>query len=225
MKKFAIAVDGPAGSGKSTVAKTVAKKLGIIYVDTGAMYRAVAYFCIQKGVSPQDEAGVLSLLNEMNLEIQPQSGGQRILLDGEDITDKIRTQEIGQGASNVAKIQSVRQKLGDMQREMAKNNSVIMDGRDIANYVLPQAEVKIYMDAGVDERARRRVGELKAKGENPVFETIREEIIQRDENDMNRVYNPLHKSKEAIYLDTTAMSIDEVVEKILKITEEKVRKV
>lgn len=225
MKKFAIAVDGPAGTGKSTVAKAVAKKLGIIYVDTGAMYRAVAYFCKLRQVSTLDEAGVLSLLEEIKLEIQLQEQGQRIFLDGEDITDKIRTQEMGQGASNVAKIQSVRQKLGDMQREMAKYNSVIMDGRDIGNFVLPQAEVKIYMDAGVDERARRRVGELEAKGENPVFESIRNEIIQRDENDMNRVHNPLRRADDAIYLDTTTMTVDEVVEKILEITVERIREV
>ena len=225
MKRFAIAVDGPAGSGKSTVAKAVAKKLGIIYVDTGAMYRAVAYFCIQKRVSTLDEEGVLSLLNEMKLEIQPQNGGQRIFLDGEDITDQIRTQEIGQGASHVGTIESVRQKLGDMQSEMAKNNSVIMDGRDIGTYVLPQAEVKIYMDASVDERAKRRMGELEGKGEKPVFERVREEIIKRDENDMNRRCRPLRQADDAVYLDTTGMAIEEVVEKILKVTEEKISEV
>lgn len=221
MKKFAIAVDGPAGSGKSTVAKAVAKRLGIIYVDTGAMYRAVAYFCIKKGISCADETAVLTLLKEINLEIQPKIDGQRIFLDGEDITNQIRTQEIGQGASRVATIQSVRQKLGDMQREMAKNNSVIMDGRDIATSVLPQAEVKIYMDAGVDERARRRMGELEAKGENPAFETIREEIIRRDENDMNRLYSPLRQAEDALYLDTTEMTIEQAAEKILQIAKER----
>ncbi len=225
MKKYAIAVDGPAGSGKSTVAKAVAKRLGIIYVDTGAMYRGVAYFCIQKGVSTLDEVGVLSLLKDIKLEIQPTSDGQRIFLDGEDITSKIRTQKIGQGASQVATIQTVRQKLGDMQRDMAKNNSVIMDGRDIGNFVLPQAEVKIYMDASVEERARRRMGELAAKGENPVFEVICEEIIRRDENDMNRLYNPLRQGKDAVYLDTTAMEIDEVVDIIVKIAKEKIGEV
>jgi cytidylate kinase len=146
-------------------------------------------------------------------------------LDREDITSKIRTQKIGQGASHVATIQTVRQKLGDMQREMAKNNSVIMDGRDIGNFVLPQAEVKIYMDASVEERARRRMGELAAKGENPVFEVICEEIIRRDENDMNRLHNPLRQGKDAVYLDTTAMKIDEVVETIIRITEEKIGEV
>lgn len=225
MKKFAIAVDGPAGSGKSTVAKAVAKRLGIIYVDTGAMYRAVAYFCIQKKVSPLDEIGVLALLDEIKLEIHPTRDGQQIFLDGEEITQKIRTQEIGQGASQVATIQSVRQKLSDMQREMAKEHAVIMDGRDIGTFVLPQAEVKIYMDAGVDERAKRRMGELEVKGEKPAFDTIREEILRRDENDMNRKYSPLCKAQDAVYLDTTDMTIDKVVEIIMKIAEGKLSEV
>ncbi len=225
MRKFAIAVDGPAGSGKSTVAKAVAKRLGIIYVDTGAMYRAVAYFCIQKGISPLDEMSVLSLLDEIKLEIQPTRDGQLIFLDGEEITQKIRTQEIGQGASQVATIQSVRQKLSHMQKEMAKKYAVIMDGRDIGTFVLPQAEVKIYMDAGVDERAKRRMGELEAKGEKPAFDAIRQEILRRDENDMNRKYSPLCKAKDAVYLDTTNMTIDEVAETIVKIAEGKISEV
>lgn len=225
MKKFAVAVDGPAGSGKSTVAKAVAKKLGIIYVDTGAMYRGVAFDCIQKGVDCSDERAVLSLLEEIHLVIQPTEEGQRIFLKDQDITEKIRTQQIGQGASAVAMIQSVRQKLGDMQRAMAKENSVVMDGRDIGTYVLPQAEVKIYMDAGVDERAMRRMRELKAKGEKPDFGAVRKEIIQRDENDMNRQHNPLRKAQDAVYLDTTKMSIEEAVEKILSIVQEKLGEV
>lgn len=222
MDKFAIAVDGPAGSGKSTVAKAVAKELGIIYVDTGAMYRAVAYFCMEKNVSTLDEKSVLSLLDNMTLEILPQKDGQRILLEGEDITNKIRTQEIGQGASDVAKIQSVRQKLGDIQKEMAKNATVIMDGRDIGTHVLPEAEVKIYMDAGVEERAKRRMGELESKGESPVFDVIKREIILRDEADMNREHNPLRKASDAVCLDTTKMSIDEVVREILIITKQRI---
>lgn len=225
MKRFAVAVDGPAGSGKSTVAKAVAKRLGIIYVDTGAMYRGVAYDCIQKGVDCSDEKAVLLLLEEIHLEIQPTQEGQRIFLENQDITEKIRTQQIGQGASEVAKIQSVRQKLGDIQRAMANQNSVVMDGRDIGTYVLPQAEVKIYMDAGVDERAMRRMGELKAKGEKPDFEVVRKEIIRRDENDMNRQHNPLRKAKDAIYIDTTKMSIEESVDKILTIVQEKLGEV
>ena len=167
----------------------------------------------------------MSLLEEIHLEIQPTEEGQRIFLEDQDITEKIRTQQIGQGASAVAMIQSVRQKLGDMQRAMAKENSVVMDGRDIGTYVLPQAEVKIYMDAGVDERAMRRMGELKAKGEKPDFAAVRKEIIQRDENDMNRQHNPLRKAQDAVYLDTTKMSIEEAVEKILSIVQEKLGEV
>jgi len=225
MKRFAIAVDGPAGSGKSTVAKAVAKRLGIIYVDTGAMYRGVAYNCIQKGVNCSDEKAVLALLDGIHLEILPTEEGQKIFLENQDITEKIRTQKIGQGASEVAVIQSVRQKLGDMQRAMARKNSVVMDGRDIGTYVLPQAEVKIYMDAGVDERTMRRMGELKAKGEKPEFEAVRKEIIQRDDNDMNRQHNPLRKAPDAVYIDTTRMTIEDVVEKILTIVQEKLGEV
>ncbi|MFV0314407.1 MAG: (d)CMP kinase, partial [Anaerotignum sp.] len=200
----------------------VAKELGIIYVDTGAMYRAVAYFCMEKNVSTLDEKSVLSLLSKMKLEILPQRDGQRILLDGQDITNKIRTQEVGRGASDVAKIRSVRQKLGDMQKEMAENATVIMDGRDIGTHVLPEAEVKIYMDAGVEERAKRRMGELESKGESPVFDVIKKEIILRDEADMNREHNPLRQASDAVCLDTTKMSIDEVVREILIITKQRI---
>ena len=221
VKKFAIAVDGPAGSGKSTVAKAVAKALGIVYVDTGAMYRGVAYACIQKGIDCTEEAGVLSVLSEMQLEIQPAKAGQRIFLDGKDISDEIRTQKIGQGASQVAMLHSVRDQLGEMQRKMAEKTSVVMDGRDIGTYVLPQAKVKIYMNAGVDERAKRRMLELAAKGECPSFAEVRAEIQQRDENDMNREYHPLRKATDAVCLDTTKLSIEEAVEEILRIVQKK----
>lgn len=223
MNKFSIAVDGPAGSGKSTVAKAVAKKLGIIYVDTGAMYRSVAYYCMQKGISTADEDGVLSVLEDIHMEIQPEEDGQRIFLNGKDVTLTIRTQEIGQGASDVGKIQSVREKLGQMQRQMAEVHSVIMDGRDIGTYVLPDAAVKIYMDASVEERAKRRRDELMQKGETLSMEAVRAEIMKRDENDINRKHNPLRQAADAVYLDTTALAIDQVVEKILEIVAQKVK--
>lgn len=223
MKKIAIAVDGPAGSGKSTVAKGVAKALGIIYVDTGAMYRAVAYYCMNRGINTLDEASVLSILDEIELKIQPEEGGQRIFLNGEDITAIIRTQAIGQGASDVGTIQSVRQKLGEMQKKIAEEHSLIMDGRDIGTYVLPQAEVKIYLDANVEERSKRRMGELLAKGENPVLETVKEEIILRDDNDMKRKCNPLCRAEDAVYVDSTNMSIEKTIETILRITEERIK--
>lgn len=223
MRRFAIALDGPAGSGKSTVAKAVAKKLGIVYVDTGAMYRAVAYYCMERGIHPADEAGVIGVLEEIQLRIQPGAEGQRIFLNGVDVTATIRTQAIGLGASEVAVFQSVRQKLGDMQKEMAKNHSLIMDGRDIGTYVLPQAEVKIYLDASVDQRSKRRMGELMEKGEEPHLETIREEIIKRDDNDMKRKYSPLCRAADAIFVDSTEMDIPAVVERILDIVEEKMK--
>jgi len=222
MKRFAIAVDGPAGSGKSTVAKAVARKLGIVYVDTGAMYRTVALHCIQEGISLADEAAVVASLDGLNMRIQPDTDGQKIFLNEEDVTAKIRTAEIGRGASDVGAYQKVRERMVEIQQEMAKELSVIMDGRDIGTVVLPDAEVKIYLDAGVEERARRRVGELEAKGETADFEEIKKMIIQRDYNDMNREHSPLKKADDAISLDSTGMSIEEVQQAILSIVQERV---
>lgn len=222
MKKIAIAIDGPAGSGKSTIAKTIAKELGIIYVDTGAMYRAVAYDCIAKQVSLFNEYGVVSVLEQMDLQIKLEDGEQKIYLYGVDVTKDIRTQVIGQGASDVGKIQRVRQKLGDMQRDMAKEFSLIMDGRDIGTYIIPNAEVKIYLDAKPEKRAERRFGELVQKGETPDLQVVLKEVLARDENDMNRKHNPLRQAEDAVYLDTTDMNIKEVVATILKIVERKV---
>lgn len=223
MKRFAIAVDGPAGSGKSTVAKMVARKLGIIYVDTGAMYRTVALHCTQENIPLEDEAAVVAALDGLNMRIQPDTEGQRIFLNEEDVTAKIRTAEIGKGASVVAAYQKVRERMVELQQEMAKEHSVIMDGRDIGTVVLPDAEVKIYLDAGVEERARRRVGELEAKGETADFEEIKKMIIQRDYNDMHREHSPLKKAEDAISLDSTGMSIAEVQQAILDITAERVK--
>ena len=222
MKRFAIAVDGPAGSGKSTVAKAVARKLGIIYVDTGAMYRTVALYCMQEGISIADEAAVVNSLDGLNMRIEPGAEGQKIFLNEEDVTTKIRTAEIGKGASDVGAYQKVRERMVEIQQEMAKELSVIMDGRDIGTVVLPDAEVKIYLDAGVEERARRRVGELEAKGETADFEEIKKMIIQRDYNDMNREHSPLKKAEDAICLDSTGMSIEEVQQAILNIVAERV---
>lgn len=223
MKRFAIAVDGPAGSGKSTVAKMVARKLGIIYVDTGAMYRTVALHCKQEGISLEDEAAVVASLDGLNMRIQPDTEGQRIFLNEEDVTAKIRTAEIGKGASVVAAYQKVRERMVELQQEMAQEQSVIMDGRDIGTVVLPHAEVKIYLDADAEERAHRRVGELEAKGETADFEEIKKMIIQRDYNDMHREHSPLKKAEDAVSLDSTGMSIEEVLQAILDITAERVR--
>jgi len=225
MKRFAIAVDGPAGSGKSTVAKAVARKLGIVYVDTGAMYRTVALHCIQECISLADEAAVVASLDGLNMRIQPDTDGQKIFLNEEDVTAKIRTAEIGRGASDVGAYQKVRERMVEIQQKMAKELSVIMDGRDIGTVVLPEAEVKIYLDAGVEERARRRVGELEAKGETADFEEIKKLIIQRDYNDMNREHSPLKKADDAVVLDSTSMTVEEVQQAILDIVQERVKNV
>ncbi|WP_317853864.1 (d)CMP kinase [Chakrabartyella piscis] len=222
MKKIAIAIDGPAGSGKSTIAKTIAKELSIIYVDTGAMYRAVAYDCLAKEVSLGDEEAVVAVLEQMDLQIKLVDGEQRIYLYGVDVTKDIRTQKVGQGASDVAKIQKVRQTLGDMQRDMAKEHSLVMDGRDIGTCILPEAEVKIYLDAKAEKRAERRVGELIQKGETPNLDVVLQEVILRDTEDMNRKHNPLRQAEDAIYVDTTDMNIEEAVAAILQITKDKV---
>ena len=224
MKRFAIAVDGPAGSGKSTVAKAVARKLGIIYVDTGAMYRTVALHCKQNGVAWDKEADVVASLESLKMKIVPEEGGQKIFLNDVDVTTEVRSAEIGKGASAVAAYPVVRERMVELQQEMAKEHSVIMDGRDIGTVVLPDAEVKIYLDAGVEERARRRVGELIAKGETPDFEEIKKMIIERDHNDMNREHSPLRRADDAISLDSTSMTIEEVQQAILDIVQERVEK-
>lgn len=223
MKRFAIAVDGPAGSGKSTVAKLVAGKLGIIYVDTGAMYRTVALYCMKKKIPLEEEAAVVAALEGLNMRIRPETEGQRIFLNEEDVTEKIRTAEIGKAASTVAAYQKVRERMVQMQQKMAEEHSVIMDGRDIGTVVLPDAEVKIYLDAGVEERVRRRVGELAAKGESADLKEIKKMIVQRDYNDMHREHSPLKKAEDAVTLDSTSMGIEEVLQRILDITAERVK--
>lgn len=223
MKKFAVAVDGPAGSGKSTVAKEIAKALGILYIDTGAMYRTVGMACLKKGIDPANESAVVASLDDLDMKIFPEAGGQRILLDGEDITSRIRTEEIGKAASSVAAYQKVREKLVEIQQGLAKEQSVIMDGRDIGTKVLPDVEVKIYLDASVEERAKRRVGELEAQGKTADLETIREEIAQRDYQDMHRENSPLCRAEDAVNVDTTGLDIPAVTEKLLALIAEKTK--
>ncbi|MFQ7476704.1 (d)CMP kinase [Anaerotignum sp.] len=223
MKKFAVAVDGPAGSGKSTVAKEIAKALGILYIDTGAMYRTVGMACLKKGIDPADEGAVVASLDDLDMKIFPEAGGQRILLDGEDITSSIRTEEIGKAASGVAAYQKVREKLVEIQQGLAKEQSVIMDGRDIGTKVLPDAEVKIYLDASVEERAKRRVGELEAQGKTADLEIIREEIAHRDYQDMHRENSPLCRAEDAVNVDTTGLDIPAVTEKLLALIAEKTK--
>ena len=221
---FAIAIDGPSGSGKSTAAKMIAKKLNITYVDTGAMYRAVGLFCRRKGIDTKDEAGVISALDEINITFKVEGDTRRIMLNGEDVTDTIRTQDIGMAASDVGAIAEVRKKLVQMQQLIAKEQSVVMDGRDIGTVVLKDAEVKVYLDATVEERTRRRIGELKQKGIESDFDTVKKEIEERDYNDTHRKVTPLCKAEDAVYFVNDGMKVEETADAIIKIVEEKLGK-
>ena len=221
---FAIAIDGPSGSGKSTAAKMIAKKLDITYVDTGAMYRAVGLFCRRKGINTKDEAGVISVLDEINITFEVDGDTRRIMLNGEDVTDTIRTQDIGMAASDVGAIADVRKKLVQMQQLIAKEQSVVMDGRDIGTVVLKDAEVKIYLDATVEERTRRRIGELKEKGIESDFDTVKKEIEERDYNDTHRKVTPLCKAEDAVYFVNDGMEVEQTAEAIIKIVNEKLGK-
>ena len=221
MKIYSIAIDGPAGSGKSTIAKVLSEKLGIIYVDTGAMYRTVAYYCMKNGINTTDGKAVEAALDSIDMEIKMEGGIQHMILNGEDVTDHIRSAEVGQGASDVGVFIPVRDKLVKMQQEMAQKVSVVMDGRDIGTVVLPKAEVKIYLNADVEERAKRRLKDFVEKGKTDTLENVVEQIKQRDHNDMTREYNPLRKADDALEIDTTGMTIDQVTSEVLKIVYEK----
>ncbi len=210
-----IAIDGPAGAGKSTVAKLISEKLGINYLDTGAMYRSIAYALINKGIDPEDAVAVKNHLDEVDIEVKYIKRVQHMYLDGKDISKLIRTNEISMGASNVSKIPEVRLKLIEMQQEIARNFDIVMDGRDICTYVLPDADHKFFITASVDERARRRFKEL-PEGSNLTFEEIREDIIKRDKNDSEREFMPLKQAEDAVLVDTTDMNIEEVIDFVLK---------
>ena len=207
-----IAIDGPGGAGKSTIAKQVAKALDIDYIDTGAMYRAVGYKLIRDNVDMYDEDALLAMLEATDIDF---SGGKTIL-DGEDISDRIRTQEISRKASECSALAPVRAKLVELQKKMGSTKSVIMDGRDIGTVVLKDAELKIYLTASAEERAERRYKELLLKGEDISYEKVLADMQERDYNEMHREITPLRKSDDAIELDTTGMSIDEVTEYILR---------
>ena len=220
---FAIAIDGPAGAGKSTIARKVAAELSIIYVDTGAMYRAIGAYAIRKGVDTKDAPAVAALLPEISLELTySEEQGQRIFFNGEDVSSEIRLPEMGMAASNVSAIPEVRAFLLEQQRGMAKRQSVIMDGRDIGTVVLPDAEVKIFLTASAEERARRRWKEFSEKGLPDTYEEILADVIRRDEQDMNRPIAPLKQADDAILLDSTALNFAETVEKVKEIIKERV---
>ena len=221
MKKFNVAIDGPAGAGKSSISKAVAKKLGCVYVDTGAMYRACALYAIEHNI-PITADGLDGELDNIKVGIKYTDEGQRIYLGDCDVSERIREPDVSIGASDIAVIPAVRLKLVELQRELAKETSVVMDGRDIGTYVLPDAEVKIFLTASVDERARRRLAELEAKGQQTNFESVKQDMIYRDKNDSEREFAPLRQAEDALLLDTTELGFDEVVEKVLDIIEKAV---
>lgn len=210
-----IAIDGPAGAGKSTIAKLVAKKLDYIYVDTGAMYRAIAYELVRTGVDIEDEKALADACAKMKIEIKYEDGIQQVYMNGENVTPYLRTEETGNMASKSSAKAPVRAALLDIQRNMAVEYNVVMDGRDIGTNVLPNAETKIYLTASADERANRRYKELTEKGEAADFDKIKADIIERDERDMNRDIAPLKQADDAVLIDSSDMTIDEVVDAIL----------
>lgn len=210
-----IAIDGPAGAGKSTIARRVAKELSYIYVDTGAMYRAMALYMIRNGISPDDSEGISSKCGDASISIEYRDGEQVVLLDGENVNSFLRTEEVSSMASKSSTNADVRQKLVQLQQELAQRQNVVMDGRDIGTCVLPHADVKVYLTASVQVRAKRRYDELTAGGEACDLHQIEEDIARRDEQDMTREISPLKQAEDATLLDSSDMTIDEVVDAIL----------
>ena len=222
-KIYAVAVDGPSGAGKSTLAKAAAERLGILYVDTGAIYRTVAYFFDLWGVSPKDIDGITRYIDELTIRIEyDDEGVQHMIMNGMDVTKDIRTQEISQKASIVSAHAIVRDMLLDMQREVAQQHDVIMDGRDIGSVVLPKATVKFFLTASPEVRARRRTKELLEKGQKADFDRILKEIEQRDYQDTHREVAPLKMTRDSVKLDTSDMGIDEVIAAMKEIIAKKV---
>ena len=212
--KFNIAIDGPAGAGKSTIARLLAKKLGILYLDTGAMYRAMGLKVLESGKNPRNPEDVIPLLSSTDISVELDEQGQKIFLDGREVTHKIRTQEVSNAASDVGTIPEVRLKLVELQRKIAEKVSLVMDGRDIGTYVMPNATLKVFLTATPEERARRRWIELKERETESNYDNILQEIITRDANDSNRSFAPLRKADDAILIDTTNKSIDQVIQEI-----------
>lgn len=220
MRSIAIAIDGPAGAGKSTIAKLVADRLGILYIDTGAMYRCVTLSILERNIRLHNEAEIRKILNDMEIHFT----GNRIFLNSEDVTEKIRLQEVNNLVSTVSAIPFVREKLVEIQRNIASDNNVIMDGRDIGTHVLKDANVKIFLTASIEERAKRRYMQSKSNGDNIDYDIIKQGICDRDRIDSTREVNPLRKADDAIVVDTTSKSIEAVVEEILDIIKKEVGK-
>ena len=222
LKKFSVALDGPAGSGKSTVAKLLAAAHNILYLDTGAMYRACALKAMKEGLKQFDEKSVRPLMDSLDLRIEYRDGKQHTILDGEDVSEAIRRPEVSMAASDISALRCVREKMVEMQRKIAAEQSCVLDGRDIGSFVLPQAEFKFFITARSDVRARRRYDELKAKGFDVDLANLQKEIEQRDENDSRREFAPLRRAEDAVLVDTSDMTIDEVLSFIEKKIQEKV---
>ena len=221
-QRFSIALDGPSGAGKSTIARALAQRLGITYLDTGAMYRAVALYVLNAGAQPGAKDQVIPLLDEIDIEIRFTDAGQRVLLNGQDVSEAIRENPVSPAASQVAAIPEVRERLVAMQREMASRRSVVMDGRDIGTAVLPDATLKIFWTASAHERARRRFEELRQKGEEVEFEALQRQMLERDYNDSHRAASPLRRAEDAVKLDSTGMDIEQVVEAAEALLREKI---
>ena len=216
-----VAIDGPAGAGKSTLARAAAKELGFIYVDTGALYRSVAYYAIKNNTDPHDSKNVVPLLKNIRPELKYIGGEQHVFLNGEDVSGFIRTPEVSMGASAVSAIPAVRAFLFDLQKNIAAENNIIMDGRDIGTVVLPNADVKIYLTASAEVRADRRYKELAEKGMSPVYDEVLEDIKQRDYNDMHRDIAPLKQADDAVLLDTSSDSPERALERLIGIIKNK----
>lgn len=213
-----IAIDGPGGAGKSTIAKLLASELGLDYIDTGAMYRAVGYKAMEQGIEPEDLEALESMLADTDIDFR----GGDVILDGEIVSGKIRTPEVSMAASRFSALKPVRTKLVELQQNMARTKSCIMDGRDIGTNVLKDATLKVYLTASCEERAQRRYKELMEKGDDTTYEEVLEDIRARDHSDMTRELNPLRKAEDAVEVDTTGMSIEEVVSHIRSLVDEKV---
>jgi len=218
---FNVAIDGPAGAGKSTVAKAVAKEQGFIYVDTGAMYRAMALYFIRKGIDSNDEAAICAGLNEIEIALTYEDGVQQVILNGENVSGLIRTDQVSMATSNISKFRLVREKMVELQQEIARTTDVVMDGRDIGTVVLPNADIKLYLTASSRVRAERRYKEMAAKGTTQTLDEVEQDIIARDYQDMHRENSPLTQAEDALYFDTSDMTQNQVVETISGMIKEK----
>ncbi|RMF97575.1 MAG: (d)CMP kinase [Candidatus Schekmanbacteria bacterium] len=220
-KRLIIALDGPAGAGKSTLAKEIALKLGYIYIDTGALYRTIAYLAIRKKIDLNSEKELTELALNTTVSLKYTPEGIEIKANGEDVSSKIRSREVSMGASKVSSFEGVRKALLDIQRNLGKNGGVVMDGRDIGTVIFPDADVKFFIDASVEERARRRLKDHIAQGEKTTLDALIEEIKKRDKDDSTRKHAPLKKAEDAIYIDTTGRNVSEIVDELLKYIEKK----